>query len=349
MCGLIGGFISSSFGFSSKEVTALYELLYMDSLRGEDSTGLCLVSNTGEVVVRKQATWAPSFLSNKSVFNSLSEDALKHGKIVFGHNRKATVGEISSENAHPFIVDKSFVLMHNGSLPTHKHLADTKVDSEAIAQYLAKVWVDGDSPEEKSKKLAFIGGAWALCWYDLKSEKLNIIRNYQRPLFIGSSGQIVLFCSDEHMLRCVIERNFTASAFKIESLPAHTLVTFDGKTTTKVELPFFQGHQPKEKIIYPTVGGTYSTTKETVPKTASMSKNEFKRFLKVIVGKKITFSLDDYTSAGKDKIFWSGTKPDWVFDHELVGAVPQEFDLNSILDNFCLATGEVVAGFYSKG
>jgi len=159
----------------------------MDTLRGYDSTGVCLVRNDYTARVVKKATWAPSFLMSKA-FDETDKQLYNNGKIFMGHNRKATVGEISSENAHPFIVNNELVLMHNGSLPTHKHLADTTVDSEAIAQYLHANWDEAADAKAKADLLAKIGGAWALVWYDLRTEKLNIVRNAQRPLYIYDSN-----------------------------------------------------------------------------------------------------------------------------------------------------------------
>lgn len=341
MCGLIGVATKNNFGFSHGESKVAQELLFMDTLRGEDSTGVCLVKNTGEVSVVKKATWAPAFMCSKA-FQELDAEGYKKGKVFMGHNRKATVGDVTSENAHPFIVNDEFVLMHNGSLPTHKHLADTKVDSEAIAIYLHEHWKDDDTSEDKAKVLAKISGAWCLVFYDLRTEKLNIVRNSQRPMNFAVHNGTLVWASDEHMLKTGLSRNGMPSQ-EIKVLPAYTLLTFDGTALLEVALPtapFFPSVATASSPI-----GNKTGTKSSGPTAAtgiegSMSKNSFKKFIRYMEGKKINFNLEDYVDVNGLWHFY-GDKTEWEFSHEITGMCKDDTLLSEVLATYGMAQGVI--------
>ena len=74
--------------------------------------------------------------------SDMGKRVISKGKALIGHNRKATVGSVNNATAHPFVVGDSFAMVHNGTLRNHKALADTVVDSEALAIHLSKVLVE---------------------------------------------------------------------------------------------------------------------------------------------------------------------------------------------------------------
>lgn len=340
MCGLIGGMTRGGFGFTGSEQKVLNELLFMDTVRGPDSTGVCLVRSDYTVRVAKKATWAPNFVCSKA-YQEIDAALFKEGKMFMGHNRKATVGEISSENAHPFIVNNELVLMHNGSLPTHKHLADTTVDSEAIAIYLHKNWDDAASPEEKAKVLSKIGGAWALIWYDLRTEKLNIVRNAQRPLSIYEDKGTYFWASDENMLTCVLKRHTYYGAVK--SVPVHTLLTFSESGLQEVVLP--------ATAFFPQVlaHGTKPITPSSKIYTPEghVSKNLFKRVSKELVGKTLVFNVEDFINIKGATTFF-GDKTELSFNHEIIGYAPNPAMNGEIEDNYGVARGVVLSSSHNK-
>jgi asparagine synthetase B (glutamine-hydrolysing) len=341
MCGLIGGYTKGNFGFSGAGQKALEELLFMDTLRGPDSTGVCVIKNDYDVRVAKKASWAPSFLMSKA-FGEIGDILFKSGKMFMGHNRKATVGNINSENAHPFIVQNELVLMHNGSLPSHKHLADTEVDSEAIAIYLHQHWDDAASPQEKANVLSKIGGAWALVWYDLRTEKLNIVRNAQRPLFIYKGASDTFWASDEDMLRCAAKRNNFHG--NISAVPTYTVLSFSEKGLQEVVLPassFFPPSQPKAI--------TYSGPDKKTTYTAAgwVSKNAFKRIAKEWVGQTITFDLEGEVAINNMHSFY-GESAGLEINHEIIGIVPSVKLLSEIEDNYGVAKGTVMSCTHNK-
>lgn len=65
------------------------------------------------------------------------------GKLFIGHTRKQSSGVVSLENTHPFEIDNSFVLSHNGTIYNIKELCekfDVKYEANRVDSYmLAKI------------------------------------------------------------------------------------------------------------------------------------------------------------------------------------------------------------------
>jgi Glutamine amidotransferase domain len=201
MCGIVG--IASGYfnGLSGKEATIFQDMLFLDTLRGWDSTGVFGVDKHSNVKIHKAAMPGPSFICTKE-FDTFQKDLIKDGLFAVGHNRAATRGEITDENAHPFWVDDKIVLVHNGSYKgCHKSLKDTAVDSEAIAHTISENTNLADA-------LRKINAAYALVWYNTEEHTLNFVRNDERPLwFIESSTGALLWASEKETLHYVLARN----------------------------------------------------------------------------------------------------------------------------------------------
>lgn len=230
MCGLVAVISKSKYGFQNKDMEIFENLLYIDTLRGPDSTGVFLVTNEGNVEIAKGAVDGPTFIKSDE-WKVMKRKAIQNGWAIVGHNRKATRGSITDENAHPFWVDDKLVLVHNGSMyGGHKHHKDVEVDSHAIAHVLA------EQPDTE-KALQSINAAYALIWYDVENKALNLIRNKDRPLahtadhnswFITSETEILDFV----MARASYNKPKPSNTFPVGNMHTWTLNADKGSTLT---------------------------------------------------------------------------------------------------------------------
>lgn len=178
MCGLVGVAARYSNGLTNKEADLFTHMLFVDTLRGWDSTGVFSVNERGNVDIKKAALTGPNFIQTEE-YKSFMRDSVRNGVFVCGHNRAATRGSITDKNAHPFYVNDKIILMQNGTMyGDHKKHKDVEVDSEAIAHVLAE-------EEDIEKALQKINAAYALVWYNTDKEELYILRNDDRPLYIS--------------------------------------------------------------------------------------------------------------------------------------------------------------------
>ena len=228
MCGLVSVITKSTNGFSKDQCDIFDTLLFADQLRGADSTGVFLVSNDGRLDMAKEASDATVFRKSTE-YKDIMSRAYKSGSILVGHNRAATKGEIKDENAHPFIVDNNITLVHNGTLYDHKKLADTEVDSHAIAHTIHKY------NDDVEKALWEISGAYALIWHDFKNQTVNYLRNSQRPLHFIEIPGAYLWASEMNMLSWMLTRFNIKTENKIRLLEEGMLSSF--KLSNRVFLP----------------------------------------------------------------------------------------------------------------
>ncbi len=216
MCGIVGVIAKNKAALWPGDLTIFEEMLIVDSLRGKDSTGVFAVLGNSQVRITKAATHPLNFVGTKQWEDTRSM-AVSTGHIVVGHNRKATQGAITRDNAHPF-VEGNIILVHNGTIPNHKNdVGDAEVDSHAVCQSFAK---DG-----YEKTLAELGGAWALVWYDLNDKCLYAVRNDERPLCIIESEKIFVLASEGYMGGWVMARNATKST-NMKLIPPRELYKF---------------------------------------------------------------------------------------------------------------------------
>src|SRR6266850_8089954 len=109
MCGLVLVVNKQRNGFNGDQQNIFRTLLWLDTLRGDDSTGVALIDNIGNVDIAKDAIQGTDFIRTNE-YTALHNQAWKDGWAMIGHNRKATRGSITDENAHPFVVDNNIVL-----------------------------------------------------------------------------------------------------------------------------------------------------------------------------------------------------------------------------------------------
>ena len=222
----------------------MYQGLYLDALRGMDSTGLMTIDSLGDMEINKKAMAAPDFLGLKSVDEQIADFS---NRVFIGHNRAATRGAVNNVNAHPF-THGDITMVHNGSLRNFDKLPDAKyftVDSDAIAHSIHKIGIE--------ETLKLLQGAYALVWWDESTKMVNMVRNSERPLNLAviEGKNTVIWGSEANMLHYVAGR----SGFKIKDtweLPINTIATFDPAAKdiwdcTVLDAPFYTA---------PSYGGT---------------------------------------------------------------------------------------------
>jgi len=235
MCGIVGVVARYNSGFFKQTEDSFFQMLYADALRGEDSTGVIAIEKDSRFHIAKEASSADYFASYFKANDDgkkVVSDMFSKGKAWVGHNRKKTIGEVSDDTAHPFLVENKFALVHNGTLFNHKKLADTAVDSHALAIHLQKAIATGQGDPAKVKaaieeSLAEVDGAYAVSMYDQDSHKLYLLRNKDRPLALIECENAVYFMSEALMGMWVLNRNgYATDKMKISAVQEHELITF---------------------------------------------------------------------------------------------------------------------------
>lgn len=195
MCGLVG----VAGRLTQASVKYFKQALIADYMRGKHSTGVAVINNN-KSWIKKLALDPINFLDLKDVDNNLTAFA----DVIMGHNRHATQGAVNAANAHPF-EHGDITLMHNGTL-TNKYSLETKykapsfgTDSELVC------WLfDNHNPEDIIPELI---GAFALTWWDSKTETLNFVNNGERDFCYAVSGNSIIWASERKMLEWIADRN----------------------------------------------------------------------------------------------------------------------------------------------
>lgn len=196
MCGNVGvaGRINAA------EEKAFKDLLIVDAIRGKDSTGAAIVHNSNNTVSIHKELGPPYILFANKKFNEKFKGL---HKVLIGHNRFATQGQVAKENAHPF-QHQHIIGTHNGTIHNTRLLPDNllfDVDSDNIIYSIAEKGIEATTP--------LLIGSYALVWFDRKQQTINFLRNDQRTLFYcwANNGKTLFWASELQMLYLVLERH----------------------------------------------------------------------------------------------------------------------------------------------
>lgn len=211
MCGIVGYITTESKLGELDRSRFLRQALIVDTLRGDDSTGVFSVpfepsKDDGTAFWIKQVGPGSALVDCKEYWENFAD--VSPWRCAVGHNRAATIGGVSNDTAHPFQVGP-ITLVHNGTLTSTFPLPlsltklrdkDVEVDSHAIAYNLAHHSVDEVIPK--------LNGAFALVWHDARDDSINIVRNNKRPLHfgLGEANRTLYFMSEGEMLAMLDSR-----------------------------------------------------------------------------------------------------------------------------------------------
>lgn len=198
MCGLVG----VAGDLAARDNDVFKELLWADTLRGGHSTGAAFIEGHGRKCTLVKQPGSPLQIMGRKEFTDANNSWRTN--VIIGHNRFATVGGHTEENAHPFAFS-NIVGAHNGTLDprARKILPDNEkfgTDSEALYHSLNEL--------DPVEVMAEMSGAWALTWYDRRNHTINFLRNNQRPLHycFNKAGDVMYWASESGMLRWILSR-----------------------------------------------------------------------------------------------------------------------------------------------
>lgn len=265
MCGIVG----CAGNINQREYKAFRDMLLMDTLRGLDSTGVLRVpiveANPPEIL--KDIGHPLNLWDIQQPSNMFDLRGVLNGsaKVLLGHNRAATFGKVTVDNAHPFKFGEIYGV-HNGSLITTKDLeGNYEVDSKHIFYTIHKKGI-----EHTWKNLH---GAATLVWWNNEDKTLNMIRNDDRPLYILTNQEedAIFWASEAWMIEVAFSRNKISipkdkdgKYIYPKQIPVDTLFTFKptGTTCPLVSQRKLEKREPSYKSSFYGWGNNFQTKEE---------------------------------------------------------------------------------------
>lgn len=324
MCGLVG--MAGNLCIKSNKAFRTAQLV--DQFRGVHSTGVAFVPiGAKEVIIDKELgvpnnLWAESNLyDNKGILSRVP-------LAVVGHNRAATIGDVTIDNAHPF-KHEHIHGAHNGTLRVYSDLKGSDkydVDSKALFHHI--------SEEGARDTWSNFLGAAALSWWDDKEKTINLVRNKERPLHVAyfKKGTAIIWASEEWMIHAALESaglEVDEGTDKLENpfmLKPNYLHSFK-PSTTNIRLEEVVELEPKKYVAPATryhsaIAGPKNGGKVTFNKTWA---KDLEKGSKDYIGKIFTLnSVQNYTAFNSDDLVYmvKGINEDGV----QVTLFPESFD-----------------------
>ena len=260
MCGIIGILMKPTYRTSEQIVEHIETGLQRLQNRGYDSCGVGLL-NGGEFIIEKYASTdtsnSLSLLSARLAERKEPSWSLSSG---IGHNRWATHGSKTDENAHPHLsYDQRFMVVHNGiiencetlkaNLPPHPYLSET--DTEVVAHLLSHHYEETKNTLESIRRtIRELKGTYGLVIINRDlPDHLYCVRNGS-PLLVGASDTFAIVTSEQSGFGgsvntyitletddiCILSRD--TGKIRITTTGIYTSTDVTAPTTTPTPAPF---------------------------------------------------------------------------------------------------------------
>lgn len=224
MCGIFGG---SAIEKATLDPVKLKFLAFLSESRGLHSTGFCSIDSDNKIKITKLLV-KPSI----AILNDEFVSDLSNKKTIIGHNRAATVGAVTLENAHPFDFESGeypngakspsterVIGVHNGfvadkTTDQFEFKTPFNVDSQYIFAMLAR-W--GGDPAV----LKLLEGAVTIAYTvpDKYKNTTFLYRRTPRELHLGFSKEGIYYASEKLPLEII----GCSDIFELENLSLTTL------------------------------------------------------------------------------------------------------------------------------
>jgi predicted glutamine amidotransferase len=205
MCGIFGTIFSKdrvAWDRVKRYNNFMIDATITSAVRGTDGTGIFAVNRTGgaEILKRPIAPW--DFLGQNKTQKMYTQ--IGDYSAMIGHVRAPTRGGTVLDNTHPFH-HGNVILCHNGTLNSVETMGVKNqfgTDSEHIAYALNQ----HENPVDVLEK---IDGAFALVWYDKRTDSMYLARNNQRELHYAhcTKDHAIIIASEWKMLEWLAVRH----------------------------------------------------------------------------------------------------------------------------------------------
>tara|TARA_B110000483_G_scaffold139832_1_gene167004 strand:- start:921 stop:2876 length:1956 start_codon:yes stop_codon:yes gene_type:complete len=211
MCGIFG--ILTNKNITNKELLQ-YILNGLTRLqnRGYDSCGLGVIASEPRIYKYASTNTNNSLelLEKHTARSDICALEIKHN-VGLGHNRWATHGPKTDENAHPHLsFDNKFMIVHNGIIENYKYLKHSlhnhqpdikyksQTDSEVVAHLLSHNYTKTNTTVAAIEKtINMLNGTYGLVIINTdEPDKLYCVRNGS-PLLIGKTDNLCIVTSEQ--------------------------------------------------------------------------------------------------------------------------------------------------------